>query len=234
MTTELEKWREGHDLNFACYHFSDPYQADKFRSASSLSAQDAIKSLMYAELFSALANGTLEAWGFRTDRQPEEAPQLIPTHFFDELPNFSDCENNVIAVGQWRYERIKIRKSIGKAPVPMPEPAAVAVPESSSISAPETCVGDVPPASKRAGGRPDTYPLSKAVLTELYARPALAVLSAQKLHPQFAEKFEQMFPRADYQISPPGIRTLRDQIKLYREELAETGNNWFLPIDSVS
>lgn len=224
MMMELEKWRTGEDLNFACYQFSDSYLADKFRSAPSLPAQDAIKLAMYADLFGYLADGTFEAWGFRTDKKPEEPPQRVPAHFFDERPDFSDCESNAIAVGQWRYERVRICK-LDREPL-QGGSTPPAVETTVDVSAPASEIsarGSTP--TKRGGGRSNTYPRSKKVLRKLLSNPTLASLSAERLHPQFCDEFARMFPTSEFKIPPPSVRTLRYQLKLFRQELAKTGRN---------
>ena len=219
----LEKWRGGVEFCFAWHKFADPYALHAFRDCSSLVGQQSRQILMVADLWSGLRDGKFQAFGKCVAPEISNGPVLIPAHKFEFEPPRGIEESNDFEISGWRYEGVKVvrvRESDADAEAAPdiesgPEPIADAV-----TSEPIAPVG-----RKRGGGRPDTYQYSESVLRALYAIDGNSKLSAEKLHPAFAVEFQRQFPRDQYQSDPPTVRTFRDQIKRYRQELAETGNN---------
>lgn len=219
----IKKWQDGVAFSFAWHKFAIPYALRTFRECSSLGGQQNRQILMVADLWSGLRAGEFQAFGKCVAPEISNGPVLIPTHTFEFEPPRGIEDSNDFEISGWRYEGVKVvrvRESDADAEAATdvesePEPIADAV-----TSEPIALV-----VRKRGGGRPDTYQYSERVLRALYAIDGNSKLSAEKLHPAFAAEFQRRFPRDRYQIDPPNVRTLRKQIGLYRQELAETGNN---------
>lgn len=195
----IEKWRSGVEFSFAWFKLAEPDAIAKFREARSPRAARAQQSLMVADLWARINCGELQAIGKCVAPEISNGPILIPSHTFELRPPQGIEESEDFEISGWRYESVTI---IRTAKI---EPNAIV----SSISP----VAKI----KRGGGRPDTYPYSKNVLQILYAIGGNDRLSAQKLHPVFELEFYKQFPREQYQISAPSVRTLRDQIELFRK-----------------
>jgi hypothetical protein len=241
MMSNLEKWLNGFDLDEAGFEFGDPFQTKKYNQSLGTKWHVSIKLLIYADLFSQLKSGKLEAFGFISNENPDIGPKLIPAHIFAERPVFADCEENKVIVNNWIYERIKIVQ----APAVYPQYVNVndltistsAFQKSERYaSAPDdvalfeldgtaSIATHSPDNTTRRGGRFNTYILSKAVLAQISQDPALILLSAEKLHERFSKEFIQMFPPSEFQIATPSVRTLRSQLSRFRQEVAKTGEN---------
>ena len=219
----LEKWRGGVEFCFAWHRLADPYALQKYRNTTTRGALEAEQMMMVAELWAGLRDGEFEAFGKCVAPEISNGPVLIPAHTFEFEPPRGIEDSNDFEISGWRYEGVKVvrvRESDADdeaAPDIKSEPEPIADAVTSEPIAP---VG-----RKRGGGRPDTYQYSESVLRALYAIDGNSKLSAEKLHPAFAVEFQRQFPRDQYQSDPPTVRTFRDQIKRYRQELAETGNN---------
>ena len=108
MMSNLEKWRNGIGLEMASIEFADPFQREKYIQSQGMNWEINIKILLYADLFTKVSFNQLQAFGFLGNENPEIGPKLIPAHIFEERPVFADCENGIIRMNNWIYERIKI------------------------------------------------------------------------------------------------------------------------------
>lgn len=80
--------------------------------------------------------------------------------------------------------------------------------------------------SDRRGGRPSQYPKIREVLQELFAdHPVYQHFSAARLLKAFNDKYLAKFAPPGESVAPVSERSLREHLKAYRQELAETGNN---------
>ena len=218
----VKKWQDGVAFSFAWHKFADPNALRTFRECSSLGGQQNRQILMVTDLWSGLRDGEFQAFGKCVAPEISNGPVLIPAHTFEFEPPRGIEESNDFEISGWRYEGVKVVR------VRESDAHSEAAPDIESEPEP---IGDAvtsepiaPVGRKRGGGRPDTYQYSESVLRALYAIDGNSKLSAEKLHPAFAVEFQHRFPRDRYQIDPPNVRTLRKQIGLYRQELAETGN----------
>lgn len=76
-------------------------------------------------------------------------------------------------------------------------------------------------------GRPSIYSKVKAVLNVLYKSESNRTKSPAKLLSLFRAEFEKQFPISEWEIATPSERSLRNYVKRYRQELAESGSNNF-------
>jgi hypothetical protein len=180
--------------------FTDPFQLAKFHDAHDSGPRQAIQSLMFADLYARLANRELEAIGYQIEPNPQRELNEIPSHIFGDRPNYKDCLEDVVKSRGWHFVDVRVCK------------VSIGISELSSNDA----------SSKRGGGRKSTYDKSKKVLEEMYRIESNSEKSAEQLHRDFKEAFEQQFSVDKYQVFAPSERTLRDHIKRYRQELAET------------
>ena len=204
--SELEQWLDGVELYFAYREFSHPFQLAKYKAATGPGPIYALRSLMYGELFGKLASAELEAFGFRTAPTPSDGPVRIPVHCFMSPPNLDECNDDKITSSGWHYERVKISPPLETKQSDIPK--------------------KFPPDGKRGGGRPSLYPATRETLLEIYGiDPNLIKQSAEQLE----IKFNKLFPRhaQDHGRQERRVesRTLRNHLKRFRQELAETSEN---------
>jgi hypothetical protein len=205
--SDLEEWGNAIELNAAYFEFSHPYQREKYRNTRAVGPMLVIKNLMYGELFAHLGSGKFEAWGFQINPTPSQGPVLIPAHCFMQRPNVDECDTDVITASGYRYDRVRVAE---KPNVVIGE-GSVFTPSDSSNSKP---------------GRPSTYaPARESLLVLHAANPADIRKSAARL----LEAFNEIYPKHAEAFGLPAIglseRALRDHLKRFRQELAETGKN---------
>lgn len=206
MASNVNIWRSGDELSFAFIKYSDPYQRQKFHSAPDVGSIEAYKSLMYAELFERLAVGELEAWGFQLKPTPAGVPESLPVHCFDTRPVVSDCDADTIEVSGFLYERIRIVKV-------------------DRLSSSERTPSNQTSVS-RSFGRPSTYKAAREVLAELHKRsPSVIRKPAARLLDDFNKLFPNEAEAHGLQKTKLSERALRNHLKRFRQELAETGSN---------
>lgn len=204
-------WDFGSPLDHAWFHFASEAMKDQYRVAHSEQSMLALQALMEGEVRQFLASEELIAIGIALPLQAESAPEQISALLFAARSTEIDWVRSTIRGLGCSFDEVRIVRA-GKL--------ASAIPLiQSTITAPE------PASGRGSGGRSDTYPYSAKVLAILFERDAMRHLSAEKLHGAFKAEFERQFPLAECPIPAPSVRTLRDQLKRFRQELAETGNN---------
>ena len=204
----LETWENGAPLSEAYDDYSDPIQRDKFRRANTPGAIAAFKGLMYAELFESLSREEFIAFGFRNDLPPEAPPAQVPAHWFKERPKVEDCDCNVIVISGWRYERVKIVKVAYLPQLPTP-----------TFGQP-THVPKV--------GRPKTEEAALTVLRLLHDKnPTEQLPPASRLLERFNALYPDQARSMGLQCAPLSERKLRDHLKIFRQQLANSSNNNF-------
>lgn len=204
----VEQWRSGVALSHAWLEFGDPYAVGKYRQAKSLQAMNAQQILMVYDLWDGLNSGELRAFGKCVAPVISDGPVLIPTHVFEFYPSHEVGNSDHLEISGWRYESVKVARC-----------------DVTSGDLDPTTSSDFNGEVRKNSGRPDTYRFSSDVLSFLYLTDSNRSLSAAKLRTKFVAEFERRFPREKYQMSPPSLRTLQDQIKRFRQESAEIGNN---------
>lgn len=203
----LDRWKNAIELNFAHFEFADPYQREKFRAASTIGAIETIRHLMVADIFARIENGELLAFGFQMEPTLSDGPVQIPTHCFMQRPKFEECEADIITASGWCYERVRVAQI-------------------SNVDAMEAYQPVSTPALKAKVGRPSKYRQAAETLRALASEnPRYIEQSAEGLEKSFNEKFKEMHHLKGVAVAPVSPRALRNYLKQYRQELAESGNN---------
>lgn len=202
----IERWRSGVEFSVAWHKFANPYQRQSFSNAATPGAQVAHQILMVADLWAALRDGELMAYGKCVTPEISNGPVLIPVHMFEFAPPRGIEDSNDIEISGWRYEGVKVARADQAVPDREPPPEVQPIP------------------AKRGGGRRDTYVFVAKVLRQLFEIEGYQSLSPEDLHLHFKPLFERMFPTSEYNLPTPSPRTLRTKIGRYWKELAETGN----------
>lgn len=205
--SHLNQWENAVELNFAHVEFADPYQLGKFRETTSIGAFETIKRLMVADTFALLQNGELQAFGFQIEPTLSDGPVPIPAHCFMQQPNFEECDVDIISASGWRYERVRIAKSSNSDDFDIPE------------AAPFFDKGNKP-------GRPSKYAQAAETLAALVSEDGRYIdQSAEALHERFNAKYREMNQIAGIPIAPVAVRSLRNYLNRFRQELAKIGRN---------
>jgi hypothetical protein len=197
-------------LDHAWFHFASEAMKAQYRVAHSEHSMRALQALMEVEVRQFLAIGELRAIGIALPLRPESAPEEISTLLFAAHSTEIDWANSTICGLGCSFGEVRVVRAT--------EPASAISPIQSIIASELADRGS-------SGGRNSTYAYSAKVLAMLLQTEDKRHLSAEKLHPAFRAEFERQFPLAEYQTPPPSVRTLRDQLKRFRRESAETGNN---------
>lgn len=108
----LDHWRDATDLSFAFRKFGNPRQVDQLRNAKGGGPTAAITELIFADIFSRLATGEMQAFGFQVQPSPSGEPVLIPTHCFELRPKIDDCENDRVVASGFEYERVRVSRNV--------------------------------------------------------------------------------------------------------------------------
>jgi hypothetical protein len=207
----LERWRNATTIDFAWFEYGEPRMKRQFREGRGPGPTKAIEMLMIADLFSAISNGELVAYGFRVSPDPSDGPVIIPRHAFDQRAP-SDLQSGSLVASGWTYDRLRVLP-----PVSAEHPTVHEVSDA-------TLIGERP-SKRRGGGRTTYYPESRAVLIDLRAKDASNLrLSPEKLCDKFNKRFFEMHPALDGEIAPISPRTLRDHMTRFKME--KTGENW--------
>jgi hypothetical protein len=191
--------------------------ADAFLDAlapveASLSANAQIRVAKEDRLFARLRSGELVAFGFPVHKEGAVDPGPVPIFLFDR--SFAKWRKRSFVGHGRHYADVRICPSILRA---------------AERDAPtlEQDVGrdDGTIIAKRGGGRRSLYPLAKTVLDELFRNPVLVAKAAEPLLDPFNRIYVARFSTPDRKAAAVSERALREYLKRYRQELAETGNN---------
>lgn len=205
--SHFNQWENAVELNFAHVEFADPYQLGKFRETTSIGAFETVKRLMVADTFALLQSGELQAFGFQIEPTLSDGPVPIPAHCFMQQPDFEECDVDIISASGWRYERVRIAKCGESDPVDIPETT---------------------PAFDKANksGRPSKYAQAAETLAALMLEDIRYIdQSAEVLHERFNAKYREMNQIAGIPIAPVAVRSLRNYLNRFRQELAKIGRN---------
>ena len=180
---------------------------------------------MVSDLWANLSNGELQAFGKCIAPDISDGPVPIPAHTFDFGPPRDVQFGDEISVAGWHYQFVKVIQIRGAdrdngAELPTEtEPSRDVVAAEVEIGLPAT------PIKKSRGGRYDTYQYSESVLQALRPAAIDPKVSAEQLHADFHAEFVRQYPRENYKITVPNVRTLRTQLIRFRQEPAKIGNN---------
>ena len=163
---------------------------------------------MELDIADRLATGELEAIGLTPGADTEGQCTIIAPTFFASL----SCEID------WTHGKLR---SLGRN---FADVRIAAAQDRHKAVAP-AAAAPMHAASDDKVGRTNTYGKSATVLCELFRKPENCDLSAEKLHPEFATLFAEVYPRQQYKIDPPGVTTLRKHLKVFRQQPTGTDNN---------
>ncbi len=209
LSREMEFWQSASPLDFAWFGFAPDRLKDRYRDAGGDEHRTmGLRREMEMDTLAKLADGELQAFGFRVRPDLSEGVVEIPQFLFEALDTEIDWDKSTISGFGRRFEGVKA----GLASRVATADQQGELPENHTSS---------PVAGKGKGGRRDTFPYAAQVLQCLFQIEGNRHLSAERLHPAFELEFERQFPA----IPAPSIRTLREKLKRFRQESAETGNN---------
>ena len=202
-----ENWQAADDLNSAWFQFAPADLKNQYRESGDSDARTAaIRHMMKGEVRHMVGNQELIAFGIQIKPSLGIGPEHIPAMMF---------ASGAVKI-YWEKSEIEgLGRVFGDVRIcaPITENADIAESELATVT-------------KRGGGRNDIYPLARIVLAELCSEnPAYLRFSAEKLEPVFNERYLKQFSTPDLKRAPVSTRSLRDYIKQYRQELAETGTN---------
>ena len=168
----------------------------------------ALQSLMQGEVRQLLAGEELLAVGIAVPLNSGGAPEKLSPLLFSANITVIDWESSTINGLGCSFNEVRVVSATSL-------PSCPATVEIQEISVPNSV------SERGRGGRKDTYPLSEQVLRCLFQADGNQHLSAERLHSAFKVEFERQVSV----IPAPSIRTLRGQLKRFRQKSAETGNN---------
>lgn len=211
--SNYENWKNGYELNFAAFRYGHAHEIEAVRTALTIDKTIYFKIFLYASLFELLQSGKLIALGYRDDLPPNDDPDVLAKRCFMDRPKVDDCDNDTIQTGEWKYTDIRILKSGENEPANLAEsnPTKEAV---------------APKVGKRGGGRHSLYPKARFIFKQLFdTNPQYSEMSADRLLEIFNEAYLLLYSDPSLAVAPVSARALRNYLKEYRQELAETGNN---------
>lgn len=206
---EMENWRAAYPLDFAWFGFAPHGLKEQYRDAGGNEHRTAgLQRVMETEVLAKLADGELQAFGFCVHPEFSSGAVEIPQFLFEALDTQIDWDKSTIAGLGRRFEGVKAK--LASCPPSAEQLDELAECRITSLST-----------RNSKGGRHDTFPLSAQVLKCLFEIEVNRHLSAERLHPAFKLEFERRFSA----IPGPSIRTLREQLKRFRQEPAEISSN---------
>jgi hypothetical protein len=203
-----ENWEAADWLKEAWWLLCGEKQRECYRNCGANQRRmNALEHEIKLETLDRLFTSELIALGISTSPTLDSEPCQIPPIRFRPGGCTVDWDANAIQGSGRRYVSVALCRSTPETSV---QPLSDHMP---------------PGVTKGRGGRPDTYGFAAEVLRDLHRIEANRQLSAEKLHPTFAAAVEMRFPPSEYQMRPPSLRTLRNHLRRYRQDTAQTGNN---------
>lgn len=206
-----ENWRTADPLDFAWFAYAPGELKEQLQNAGSHPGRNAtLRRLMEAEVCGQIGHGELIAFGILIVPELEDTPRQIPSALFQAHSTSIDWADATVAgLGRTFAE---VRVCVPQTPQPEPD---AEIDRADSGYKPR----------KRGGGRNSQYPQAREILAFLFKEPSYAVLSARELLEPFNRAYLEKFRPPGGRLSPISERSLRDHLKRYRQELAETGRN---------
>lgn len=207
----IENWQTADPLDFAWFAYAPGELKEQLRNAGSHPGRDAtLRRMMEAEVCGQIGHGELIAFGILIAPELEDSPRQLPSALFQAHSTRIDWSDATVAGLGRTFAEVRVC-------VPQtPQPESVAEVD-------EADRGDKP--KKRGGGRNSQYPQAREILEVLFKEPSYAALSAHALLDTFNRAYLDRFQRPGGKLAPISERSLRDHLKRYRQELAETGRN---------
>lgn len=203
----LANWLIADPLHFAWLVYSPLEKQDRYRDSGSKPPAfgKSLQFEMQLELRDRVANGELIALGIQTLPIPKSITEQIAKPFFAVSSVDIDWDHDRISGLGLEFHDVRLSFANG--------------PNSNQS---ESIVSN-PPIAKRGGGRPSRYPEATEILEILFRDDNYRKMRAAALLDPFNREFSKRFERPNRKIAPISERSLRDHLKLYRKELAETG-----------
>ncbi len=206
-----KNWQTADPLDFAWFGYAPSPLKEQFENAGDHAGRTAtLRRLMEAEVRGQIGDGELIAFGVLIAPELEDTPRQLPSALFEADSTSVDWGDGTVAgLGRTFAE---VRVCVGQTSEPEP---IVELDQADNAGRP----------TKRGGGRTSQYPQVREILEALFAEPSYAALSAARLLEPFNLAFLEKFQPPGGKIAPISERSLRDHLKVYRQELAETGRS---------
>lgn len=206
-----ENWRTADPLDFAWFAYAPGEMKEQLQNAGRNPGRDAtLRRLMEAEVSGQIGHGDLIALGILIAPDLEDAPRQIPAALFQAHSTSIDwAQATVTGLG----------RTFAEVRVCVPQTRQ---PESSAALI-RADIGEDP--DKRGGGRTNKYPQVREILEVLFVESSYAAMTSAPLLEPFNRAYLEKFRPPGGRLSPISERSLRDHLKRYRQELAETGRN---------
>ena len=203
-----DNWKAAYPLNdawFLCA--SDDFQ-EQYRNAGSNAALTAsLIVMMQKDLQFRIGNDEFIAIGIQIAPKHTSEPTIISDTFFGSDSAQIDFEQSKLSALNLQFMDVRV------CLYPIADNQELSIDKSTG----ETN-------QKRGGGRTSLYPEIRKILNELFnEKPALQSLSAAKLIDAVNNRYKVTFHSNDIRLSPISERSLREYLKRYRQELADTG-----------
>lgn len=214
-------WEMADGLDWAWLYYGPDELAAQFRDARHLNASEAAKFELRLSLRDRIAHGEVLAFGIPVWPDFKNKAEQIPIVLFQSAHVNIDWEQETISGLGHEFHDLKVAlrdesSSITDERIEFPNVTIEHAAEPIARAQDEAAVDST--REKRGGGRPSLYPKVKAVLDYIFENVQLRDERANNLLQPFNIEFKKRFG------TPISERNLRDHLKRYRHELAETGN----------
>jgi hypothetical protein len=203
-----DTWQLADPLDFAWFGYAPNGLKTQYREAGDNPVRTAaLRQMMEAEVRGRIGDGELTAYGILTAPKLEDTARRIPPTLFQAQSASVDWDQGIITSLGRTFAEVRVcdleRQEL--------EATTIAVPTREQA-----------PRTKRGGGRPSQYPQARDILELLFVEPSYQALAAARLLEPFNRAYLDKYCPPDGKLSPISERSLRDHLKRYRQELAET------------
>lgn len=202
-------WNNAEELNIAWFYCaSDEFKMQYRDSGRNQLKSNAIRYMMEKDVRRSIGETELIALGIQIYPILGTEPEIIPAMMFASQSVQIDWEKSLVEGLGKKFNDVRLcLKSIQNA---------------------ELTMQVLPILIKRGGGRTDTYPRAKEILSELFAENSrYKEASAAKLLALFNKQYLNNSAQSEIKMAPLAERTLRNHLKKYRQELAAIDKNNF-------
>jgi hypothetical protein len=202
-------WKEADLLRDAWFQYGPLELKERYRdSGRNPHLSKSLELDMKLSVRGSIEDGEILAFGVQIFPELKTEAEEIPAIFFQSRDARLDWESGRIFSFGREFHDVRICLS------------------SQPETPPEKRTATVATKSRRGGGRPSQYSKIREVLQELFAdHPAYQQFSAARLQKTVNERYLAKFAPPGESVAPISERSLREHLKTYRQELAETGNN---------
>lgn len=203
----LENWQNADPLHFAWLAYAPFEKQERYRDSGSKppAFAKALQIEMRLELRERISKGEIVALGIQTSPIPNSIAEQIAKPFFAAASVDINWDNDSISGLGISFHEVRLAFANG--------------PNLDGLE----LVALNPAIAKRGGGRPSRYPEAKEIFEILFRDESFRKMRAAALLAPFNKEFSKRFEGPNRKIAPISERNLRDHLKRYRKELAETG-----------